>query len=93
MKAGTPMGTGANLGQVVTGVATCCPPIVLDRVERLCILRRRRDVPWGKLAQEIRYSGSAVSEAVSIRWRNARLKEATREKILTALESVLEEER
>jgi hypothetical protein len=67
--------------------------LVLDRVERLVILRRRRDVPWGKLAQEIRYSGSAVSEAVSIHWRNARLKVETREKILTALESVLEEDK
>uniref|UniRef100_A0A6M3KN41 Uncharacterized protein n=2 Tax=viral metagenome TaxID=1070528 RepID=A0A6M3KN41_9ZZZZ len=96
-RAGTPMGTGANLGQVVEGSATCCPPIVLDRVERLVILRRRRGLTWMWCLRTLRERGvyldpSSMYESLRPDWNAVRVGAQTREKILTALESVLTEE-
>ena len=90
-RAGTLQGMGANGGREAEGSTSRCP-LVLDRVERLVVLQRRSGRTWRALAKEIGYSGSAVSESLSANWHAARLKAETREKILTALEALLEEE-
>ena len=67
--------------------------LTLTRCERLVILRRRKGWTWRRCCRELgpRFHESTVSEAMNPGWQRCRLSAATRERVLSALETLLEE--